>query len=93
MLIALMPETSKGSNEKTKVGRLAGILQEKDQIIEIVSPDVKTAVCTGPGADNVLSRLEHCQIAHFACYGISDSIDPSNSALVLQGVDPDGKPE
>jgi CHAT domain-containing protein len=84
MLITLMPETPKAAKDRAKFGKLPGVLQEKDQIIKMVSPHVKTTVRIASNADDILNRLEHCQIAHFACHGTSDSTDPSNSALVLQ---------
>jgi tetratricopeptide (TPR) repeat protein len=37
-----------------------------------------------PTRANVLGQLPGCAIAHFACHGISDSTDPSQSQLVLQ---------
>ncbi|WP_179120152.1 CHAT domain-containing protein [Streptomyces tsukubensis] len=48
----------------------------------------------GPGPDapsrpdtptlaNVRSHLPHCAVAHFACHGVSDSTDPSQSRLLL----------
>jgi CHAT domain-containing protein len=41
-------------------------------------------VLNQPSAEQVLESLEACRIAHFACHGTSDSLDPSNSGLILQ---------
>jgi tetratricopeptide (TPR) repeat protein len=37
-----------------------------------------------PDAATVLRQIHHCDIAHFACHGISDMIDPSQSGLLLK---------
>ena len=36
-----------------------------------------------PTRENVVTRLERCSIAHFACHGFSDPADPSRSQLLL----------
>lgn len=36
-----------------------------------------------PTAAAVRSQLPHCAIAHFACHGVSDTADPSQSRLLL----------
>ncbi len=42
-----------------------------------------------PTKRNVLSRLPGCQIAHFACHGANDVVDPSRSRLLLHDHDSD----
>ncbi|GAA0981742.1 CHAT domain-containing protein [Acrocarpospora macrocephala] len=42
------------------------------------------AVQALPTRANVMAHLPDCTIAHFACHGISDPADPSNSRLLLQ---------
>jgi CHAT domain-containing protein len=93
MLIAAMPMTPTGANDHVAFKNLGGVLKESDAVDRIVSPHVRTAVCPGPSADYILSQLENCQIAHFACHGVSDPKDPSNSGLVLQRVATDGSLE
>jgi CHAT domain-containing protein len=51
---------------------------------------VNPVVCTTPDATSVLSQLETCRMAHFACHGMSNPTDPSSSGLVLQRLAPDG---
>ena len=36
-----------------------------------------------PTRDNVLAHLAECPVAHFACHGADDPIDPSQSRLLL----------
>jgi CHAT domain-containing protein len=42
---------------------------------------------TKPNAKQVLDELKLCDVVHFACHGVSDFTDPSNSCLVLQAAD------
>ena len=93
MLVTLMPETPRGANDKTRFKGLKGITVEAQKIAEIASPHVSPVVCIRPNADEILGQLEHCQIAHFACHGMSHPKDPSSSGLVLQRLAPDGRLE
>jgi tetratricopeptide (TPR) repeat protein len=90
MLIILMPETPRGANDETGFSTLRGVLQEAEKIVRIVSSYVNPVVCTTPDATSVLSQLETCRMAHFACHGMSNPTDPSSSGLVLQRVATDG---
>jgi CHAT domain-containing protein len=90
MLITLMPETPRGANDEIGFSTLKGVFQEEEKIVRIVSPYVNPVVCTTPDATSVLSRLETCRMAHFACHGMSNPTDPSSSGLVLQRLASDG---
>lgn len=90
MLITLMLETPRGANDEIGFSRLDGVLKEKKRIFRIVSLYVKPVVCTTPDATSVLSQLETCRMAHFACHGMSNLTDPSSSGLVLQRLACDG---
>jgi CHAT domain-containing protein len=78
-----MPTTPRGRFEKNAPTSLPGVIKEKDAIIE-VAHRITTAVLNQPSAEQVLESLKACRIAHFACHGISDRLDPSNSGLILQ---------
>jgi CHAT domain-containing protein len=95
MLITLIPTTPKGPNDKKTLDPLIGVSDEKRVVIEKISPhlSIMPIVRITPDANVILADLENCQIAHFACYGISHPTDPSSSGLVLQRLAPDGRLE
>ncbi|XTI93403.1 TPR-like protein [Cenococcum geophilum] len=55
-------------------GDLPGTRAEKSEVITLEYPDVASA----------MTQLRECNIAHFACHGVSDPVDPSRSGLILQ---------
>ena len=77
LLIATMPTTP---------GLLAlrGVEKEKDHVADAAGRLLPTTVLRHPSVDQVVDSLRDCSIAHFACHGYTDSVDPSGSALVLQ---------
>ncbi|KAF9768609.1 hypothetical protein IL306_014058 [Fusarium sp. DS 682] len=90
MLIAAMPTSPKGPNDKKAPKSLRGVEKETQEILILTRPHTSTIALTHPSADQVLEVLETCRIAHFACHGTSDYSDPSNSGLILQkSVGPD----
>jgi tetratricopeptide (TPR) repeat protein len=93
MLITLMPTMPKGSNDRKRFRPLKGVPREEENILKIVPSHVSTFVSTTPDATSVLSQLENCRMAHFACHGMSNPTDPSSSGLVLQRLALDGTPE
>ncbi|KAG4433811.1 hypothetical protein IFR05_010693 [Cadophora sp. M221] len=58
---------------------------EVSQLLDKISRDsitrvvLKSPICK----KDVLSALQHCNIAHFSCHGIVDPLNPSNSSLLL----------
>jgi tetratricopeptide (TPR) repeat protein len=90
IFVALMPMTPKGANDRRRFRALRGIAKEEAMISNLVSPHLSTIVLTTPDVASVVSQLENCQMAHFACHGISDPTDPSKSGLVLQRFASDG---
>ncbi|KAL4733942.1 CHAT domain-containing protein [Aspergillus similis] len=79
--------------------RTAG-LRNLDTTQEIISirenvkalPNIKPRVLTERPKAEVVGELVHNQIIHFACHGISDSVDPSAGSLFL-GEYKDDKPD
>ena len=93
MAIATMLTTPKLHSDLAAPRRLPGSLAEKDEILKVASAGIRTHVLSYPSAEQVLNILERSRFAHFACHGTSNSIDPSNSGLILQKTRPDGRPE
>ncbi|KAL9563957.1 hypothetical protein ACKAV7_011992 [Fusarium commune] len=84
MLIAAMPTSPKGPNNKKAPKNLRGVEEEMREILNLTRSHMRTTAYTHPSADQVLEVLKTCRIAHFACHGTSDYSDPSNSGLILQ---------
>ncbi|KAF9783588.1 hypothetical protein IL306_009168 [Fusarium sp. DS 682] len=84
MLIAAMPTSPKGPGDKKAPKNLPGVEEEMREILILTHSHMRATVHTHPSADQVLEVLKTCRIAHFACHGISDYSDPSNSGLILQ---------
>jgi tetratricopeptide (TPR) repeat protein len=71
---------------KTPGGRdLPGVEAEGKDISGVVKNPHSVQPLRQPSANSVLDRLKDFSIAHFACHGSADMIDPSNSFLALQG--------
>ncbi|KAN0067747.1 CHAT domain containing protein [Elaphomyces granulatus] len=84
LLITTMPTTPRGRSEKHALKDLPGAIKEEDEIVKAAHDRITAIVLNQPSVKQVLKSLETCRIAHFACHGISDSLDPSNSGLILQ---------
>jgi tetratricopeptide (TPR) repeat protein len=84
MLIAAMPTTPKGPNDKKAPKKLPGVEEEMREILNLARPQKSATVLMHPSVDQVLEVLKSCRIAHFACHGILDCSDPFNSGLILQ---------
>jgi hypothetical protein len=64
---------------------LPGVVEEAQAIQAAITTPHKVELFTKPSAEIVLRELQDCTIAHFACHGSSDMLDPSNSFLALHG--------
>ena len=78
ILLVTMPKTPGGSD-------LPGVEAEEKDIHGVVKNPHSVQLLRQPSADTVLDRLKDFSVAHFACHGSADLIDPSNSFLALQG--------
>ena len=69
---------------------LRGVEEEKQAVLRLLPAHVNPKIHDRPSARLVLQSLEHCSIAHFACHGFTDYINPSKSGLVFQKQDKAG---
>jgi tetratricopeptide (TPR) repeat protein len=95
LLIATMPTTpGKASQpDSTKLRDLPGVTEERKMITDIAKGYIPVEQLDLPSVDQVVDKLSSCYIAHFACHGSTDHMDPSNSGLVLQKRGENDKPE
>lgn len=54
-----------------------------DEVKRIAETWKKSTLMEHPSAKDILEQFESCHVIHFACHGISDIKDPSDSHLVL----------
>lgn len=80
LLIVTMAKTP-GARE------LPGVKAETTAIVGVVGTSIHVEILDQPDAVSVMRQLHQCKIAHFACHGISHSMDPSQSGLLLQTAD------
>lgn len=93
MLIVTMPTTpGQITGGDSICDDLPGVLREKEEIMNVVPATLQTEILNSPSAQDVSLKLKDCRIAHFACHGSADLLDPANSRLVLQQFR-DGQPE
>ena len=86
-LIATMPVTP---GMKPGLDRLPAVLDEKSSVMEILRHYTIVEEIEQPSAEAVIHSVEECNIAHFACHGRTNDIDPSSSGLILQRKDESG---
>jgi CHAT domain-containing protein len=70
--------------------KLPGVEDDKEAILKVIPSQFKLELLDHPNADRVLKSVQHCSIAHFACHGLADYVDPSKSGLVFQRQDHSG---
>ena len=73
------------------LGVLHNVEDEKKVILESLPARYLAEEQDHPCASDILQSIQHCSIAHFACHGLSDYIDPSKSGLVFRKVDDAGR--
>ncbi|ROT37123.1 hypothetical protein SODALDRAFT_279961, partial [Sodiomyces alkalinus F11] len=83
LLLVTMPTTPAREGEKAPPD-LPGVAAEKDIMLGVTKGHLAAEHMEGPSVDDVLGALSRCSVAHFACHGSSDPVDPSQSGLILQ---------
>jgi CHAT domain-containing protein len=89
------PATTLSSNNRRKLlvismantpdaNGLPGVEKEKTAVVRALGNSVSVEVLEQPNVASVLHQIQQCTIAHFACHGVSNSSDPSESGLLLQ---------
>lgn len=76
LLLVTMPKTPGNAD-------LPDVEEEVAKITRATNGSVSTEHIKQPSAKDILDKLQSCHVAHFACHGISDKKDPSESHLVL----------
>jgi tetratricopeptide (TPR) repeat protein len=82
LLIALMPATPPTNNKRNPP--LPTTTTELTRITTAFAPSHIVLPLHHPSTQTILDNLPHCEIAHFACHGVSDPSNPSESHLILQ---------
>ena len=83
IMVVTMPTTPAEADGK-RWAKLDGVLKERDALVEIAQRRISHLDMMQPSVRRVLDELPHRSIAHFACHGSTDLVDPSNSGLILQ---------
>ncbi len=84
LLITTMPTTPKGRGDKRHRTTCLVWSKRRGNSSRRLKASIRRSFLRTPMHRQVLDRLETCRVAHFACHGTSDHIDPSNSGLILQ---------
>jgi hypothetical protein len=92
LLIATMPTTPALGGQEPPL-HLPGVNEEKDIVLELSKGHLPTEHMEQPSVNQVIEGLQRCSVAHFACHGSTDHLDPSNSGLILQKHKESGKTE
>jgi CHAT domain-containing protein len=70
---------------------LHGVDIEKDAVLGKLPTHHSSEVHDHPCTSDILQSIQQCSIAHFACHGLTDYVDPSRSGLVFRKQDDAGR--
>lgn len=76
LLVVTMPNTPDHTS-------LPGVTQEASAIETAVGDIFTVNHLMRPSVESVMGEIARSDIVHFACHGLSDQVDPSNSHLLL----------
>ncbi|KAK4113092.1 hypothetical protein N656DRAFT_836594 [Canariomyces notabilis] len=83
-LLAVSMLTTPAEKDRKPPPSLPGATLEKDKVLEVTKGRLPVRHLAQPSVDQVLEELGHCSVVHFACHGLTDHMDPSQSGLILQ---------
>ena len=74
-----MPETPHANS-------LPGSRLEEDEVKAAMKPwpSISIETLEHPDVESTMAKLQGCNVAHIACHGLSDLLDPSKSGLILR---------
>jgi len=76
-LIVTMPKTPGACD-------IPGASIERFEVMAALGNSVSMEILDQPDVTSVVYQIRQCSIAHFACHGVSNPVDPSESGLLLQ---------
>jgi tetratricopeptide (TPR) repeat protein len=82
VLVVLMPTTP--DVEGVPVAALTNTTEELAVVTAAIHATHAVRSLDRPSCQDVLFNLPSCDLVHFACHGVSNPVDPSNSFLILQ---------
>lgn len=67
----------------TEVGNIQEEREEGREVIATMESSMSIENLEYPDVPSTMAQLRECNIAHFACHGVSNLVDPSRSGLIL----------
>lgn len=89
ILLVSMPTTPGGRRLSSTVpskgpSPLKSVVKEVEEILKVVEGKAQSVYLNRPSKEDVLKELATSHIVHFACHGVSDGKNPSESHLLLR---------
>ncbi|KAI0410841.1 CHAT domain-containing protein [Xylaria grammica] len=83
LLITTMP-TTPGDIPGDRMSDLPGVEEERIRLMHAASGCLSVTHLEPPSVEDLIKALPQYPIAHFACHGVTNYLDPSQSGLVLR---------